>query len=1527
MKKYLVFFVRISIIFLSIYLAVFFSAFTLLRFEKIQNYVRPYLVAELEKILNTSIELERIEIYLLNKLALKNLRIKDEQGEILLSAQALKIDILSIPTLLWRAPKNRLKKIRLHTVILENAYFNLYRRQRDEAWNLDFIFRKQEPPLPPDTTPGHKIAIEVKNLELCNLTFRMRDSTFSLEQMQPRLGRLNYTNLHFQNLNLKASLEWKANQQLFLKIQHLSGIELLSGTHLQHFSTFFQATKQKGEPIIRFWSSHFRDAYSNLDFDMELPGLTLDRLFAKYQNRAYQVHFRKSQLDFRSINQFIPAYEEGYVPLAGVVELEGKVKGDYRKIVSSGMVLKYGEATYLQTRFELIDFTRPEMLYLRLYLENSTLTSRDATSLFYEAKLPAIIQKLGVARVNAKFTGFLHDFVANGTFELPAGKIISNINLEYDKYKKAWGYSGNLQTYHLNLDQLLGLKLSKNLNFAGEIQGKDFDLQKTEGEFHFTIRQSDIQGFFIDSVRANVKLKEKKLLANLKIKDKEGNFDGIVELNYQKPRPEFTFLGDVKELDIQHYGISSRPIKVTSIFNIDFEGIHPDSLQGLFRLYRMTLKSPKDSLHLQNISARLENYNNGKKHLWISGQPFDCDIEGIYTFANLEKHLKRLFQNAQRAFQDSLPTVSDSLALGLQFIAHDINPLLNFFELGTTLAPNTQLQAQIELGNTQHFSIQKLIADSLRIRNIFAQNVSVESFELYSHQSKVLGNAYLFCQTLRIAPNFTLANVRFFPRLNNQLLHFSFEAQQPEFKNHYTLNGSTTFLKDTIQATLLANRSEIVLGDTLRWQFLENPQLLIVQNQILLSGFSLATKDQHIHLWADIIKNAHEQGNIQLLPLQLNILKNFLPIEVELNGTINGEIQLLGIFSNMIANANCQLKNFRYGSTLIGDILIQSDWKNEKQELTLQAELIRLGDTLIGLKGTYTPHNVESPLDIYINSKRFPLKILKPWVSELLYELDGYATLHNLHCVGKIDLPKIYGSIELHSTIGFHYFKTPYRFDGTVICQGHQIIFPILNHLKFYSSTQLNARNSRKQEEGYALFSGYVDFSEPTNPLYDIEIHDIRNFLLQTTTASDNPMFYGSILIARGNAKIVGNTQHLIVNARASTAPGTVLNIPISKYSEQERLDFVTFENGIFKNKPTRIERKSTFKISFQLAVEATPEAEFNLIFDEKVGDKITARGKGQLKLIYTPSGEFSMEGLYEITQGDYLFTFRNILNKRFLIESGSKISWNGDPYNAQMDIRALYVVDQANITAWDTTANPINLQVKMNLEGALREPRITFSLEVPSQNTLPYALRNNLRIIESDPQELNRQIFSLLMLNSVAPIGAFFDRYSTQGSVSSSVSEFLSNQLNNWIRQMVDKNLNVSFGFNQQVVMFKLRASLLNNRITIERNGAIASNASRNLSLGNVNIQIKLLPTEKNATADAGLLAIDIFNRENAISNTVASTSRGAGIFYKKEFDTFSDLFHIKKRKIKFDTIALPPKQQRDTISTPPTSPYKKEN
>ncbi|MCK7540548.1 MAG: translocation/assembly module TamB [Marinilabiliales bacterium] len=67
------------------------------------------------------------------------------------------------------------------------------------------------------------------------------------------------------------------------------------------------------------------------------------------------------------------------------------------------------------------------------------------------------------------------------------------------------------------------------------------------------------------------------------------------------------------------------------------------------------------------------------------------------------------------------------------------------------------------------------------------------------------------------------------------------------------------------------------------------------------------------------------------------------------------------------------------------------------------------------------------------------------------------------------------------------------------------------------------------------------------------------------------------------------------------------------------------------------------------------------------------AREKERLNINLSSGGDIRMVGDYVIRDGDYLFTLGNILNKRFTVENGGTISWNGAIDDANLNIRALY--------------------------------------------------------------------------------------------------------------------------------------------------------------------------------------------------------------------------------------------------------------
>ena len=82
--------------------------------------------------------------------------------------------------------------------------------------------------------------------------------------------------------------------------------------------------------------------------------------------------------------------------------------------------------------------------------------------------------------------------------------------------------------------------------------------------------------------------------------------------------------------------------------------------------------------------------------------------------------------------------------------------------------------------------------------------------------------------------------------------------------------------------------------------------------------------------------------------------------------------------------------------------------------------------------------------------------------------------------------------------------------------------------------------------------------------------------------------------------------------------------------------------------------------------LEVTPEAQFRLIFDDQIGDVMRSRGNGNINLKINKDGDLNMFGKYFVNDGDYLFTLQNIINKRFDLEEGGTISWNGSPYDSE---------------------------------------------------------------------------------------------------------------------------------------------------------------------------------------------------------------------------------------------------------------------
>ena len=275
------------------------------------------------------------------------------------------------------------------------------------------------------------------------------------------------------------------------------------------------------------------------------------------------------------------------------------------------------------------------------------------------------------------------------------------------------------------------------------------------------------------------------------------------------------------------------------------------------------------------------------------------------------------------------------------------------------------------------------------------------------------------------------------------------------------------------------------------------------------------------------------------------------------------------------------------------------------------------------------------------------------------------------------------------------------------------------------------------------------------------------------------------------------------------------------------------------------------------------------------------------------------------------MFVLQNIIQRKFSIEQGGTISFNGDIYNAMVDLDATYNIRTPIndlLPANNQNENPgrVPIQCKINLSKKLFNPVVKFDILFP---TMDERTKDELQQYLSTQDDVNRQVLSLLVM------GQFYtpeylrrpDIQSNSGSlVGSTTSDILSNYLSNWLSKITN-DFNVGFKYrpgdqvNTNQMEVALSTQFFDNKVTINgnigNNSRLQSNAT-NPVVGEVEVYVKL--------SKSGKLQLKAYNRAN--NDLIYDTSlykQGVGLSFREEFDSLADLFRfygLKKKKTSKD-------------------------
>ncbi|MBX2974350.1 MAG: translocation/assembly module TamB domain-containing protein, partial [Flavobacteriales bacterium] len=321
--------------------------------------------------------------------------------------------------------------------------------------------------------------------------------------------------------------------------------------------------------------------------------------------------------------------------------------------------------------------------------------------------------------------------------------------------------------------------------------------------------------------------------------------------------------------------------------------------------------------------------------------------------------------------------------------------------------------------------------------------------------------------------------------------------------------------------------------------------------------------------------------------------------------------------------------------------------------------------------------------------------------------------------------------------------------------------------------------------------------------------------------------------------------------------------------------------------------------ISLDLKTRVTPDARFELIFDPTIGDIMAGRGRGDIEMTVSQTGEFRMRGQVEVTEGDYLFTLRNVVNKKFEVVPGGRITWYGDPLDAQLDLQAQYRVRAPLYDIMfeknDAYKKRVPVDVVMQLRDKLMNPEIGFDVRMP---TVDDNIRTQVNSVMSTEQERNRQVFALIVLNRfVQPQGLASNGAPGAGGnvMGTTGSELLSNQVSNWLSKLSDDfDLGVNYrpgnNITQDEMEVAMSTQLFNERLLLSTNVGVsygAQSTSNNNLIGDFQLEYLLTPEGRLRAK-----AFSVSNDRNLNRSDQAPTTQGVGVAYREEFSTLGELW-----------------------------------
>ncbi|MBR4713730.1 MAG: translocation/assembly module TamB domain-containing protein [Paludibacteraceae bacterium] len=1465
---------RIFLLVIAVILVLNIIVVALLSNKSVQKSLVSYGENWLRERTNTELSLGYIGFDLLNGFFVENIYVEDQRGDTLLFAGRIKADI-NLHALL------NINNLKIKKVELDDFTAHVYKETDSSAFNFQFLidaFASDEPKV--DKPKDKPFAMSIHSVVLKN-----GRASYEVRSAEETPGLFNASHIVCDGLNMEASFALSSEGAISVGVESLSLSEK-SGLRVENLE--LEATLEDNKLSLPSLALSLPKSQLALKGEGALDDLT------------YDVTLSSDSFSLADLRCFVPMF----ACMTDSTALSLHAYGKFPAVNVEDLKINYPSLLQLSAPVvKMEDCLAWDSTAYVLRIDEFSLTKqgmdRIMTMVGKESN-PTLSEYLPM-RLALQFDGPLSNAKLKGDLASTLASLSLEGTLRYVNRENYLGCDLSTSFTDVALDSILHSDDFKRLSMTADLQ-LDWKMEALP-DARLVARLPDFsyKGYAYDTLRLNahyfttdslssfVEVRDPNLFCNAKVE--AANLSGEV------PRvalatvirhfsPQATHLADSLGNARIDVALSAR---VTDL----------NALMGEVAIDSLNLCG--DSAHIiwsKPSVARHVVQSDGTRHLYFASPALDVDLKGHYDFADIypsvmgvvRSYWPHLFlkmdvpeggKENHFAFNLKVKEVEDLM----RFIGQDISVKGGASLSGRLSAPDNSLELKLDMPS---FRSGTSVLRDIKV----AVDADGKKMGLYADlvaDSSASNGAAMLDVHLRssIAQN----------RMDGRL--------------------ALTTLPDT---AMLRGVLPFVIHSEKRGTDEFNMCLSTLQSEWILTGhhfgFSpaevrqmgekISVKNVGVTLEGNLLMDvagviSDELGDtlsarfdhVDLEPILSAFARRYIPLRCSLNGVVRATA-LTGEKMRFMTKG-LHLDSIVYDGIRIGDLMADMRWNNERKGVLARMTLSDRGKRLAQVQGVVKP--AENMLKMVVSMDSLPLETFLPFASDYVGDVRGFLGA-NILAEGSISDPELDGFLFLKDS----HMRVNYTGVG----------YSISDSIKFKKNQLRLDRFTVKDDNGNKLtIRGNISHERLQSFKYNLLVN-MDNFLLLNNPKAKSNTVYGVFYANAKDLRLNWTDTHMKVTGEFSNGDKTSLNIVLPEtVTEVQTYDNIVYVQpaGAEDADSTSAEKEPPLNIEADIMVGLTDQASFFV----NVADGAMVNGNGNLHVTYN-EGTVSIYNRYTVNNGYVKVKLSEIPAKKFTIQQGAYVEFNGDPMKLKFDATASYdlTADLATLSSTfssmglSTTRQPVRCGV--HASGSLSQMNLTYDISLPKADN--NVAQNLNSIITTD--EIRIREFAYLI-----GLGMFYapDEQAQGDMLTSLASSSLSSALNNALSSVLGDKVTIGTGFSSSQEDFSdmemnvsVSTKLFNDRLLLSTNlgyqrQATADEESGSSFLGDFDAEY-LLGKKK-------VVRLKAFNHTNNDFYRASGNTQGVGVVFVKEAKTFRGLLPFGKDAYGNNLLA-----PRDTVS-----------